>query len=361
MKRNSKVGTFTQFFMTCLFTLLATGFAGIDAASKEKFKAEVIAELPDVPEGIAQDAQGRIYVTVVFTGEVVRLTGKGRHEHIAWLPSYEDRGKGAAVGLEVTAEGNLIVAYVDMQSKYSLLKMKDYDPHVRACKDSTDQTTGVYKIIVATGEVQPLATKAQGWPFCLPDDIAIDRHGNIYVSDLTFSGIWKLSPDGKNVTLFSADRLLQPGEFPTSGHPLGINVVALSNDQKTLYGGTTGTPMVIAIPINEDGTAGQAYRLASGFAPIDGIAVDEAGNIYISEAESDEITVLSPDGKLRITIANRLNAPLHTNTSLLYDKGRLCTTNLGVSSGGAAPKTVVCISGFPRPSDLPSRPRSKPE
>lgn len=44
-------------------------------------------------------------------------------------------------------------------------------------------------------QVTPLATKAEGWPFCYPDDVAIDSSGNVYMTDLTYSGIWEISPD----------------------------------------------------------------------------------------------------------------------------------------------------------------------
>lgn len=338
-----------SFFSMALWAPPATA----PALAHDTVKAEVIAELPGQVEGIAQDSEGRIYVTVVFTGEVVQLDGKGGYKHVAWLPSEEERGRGAAVGLEATATGDLIVAYADMKSRYSLINTGDFGHHNMACKDSTDQLTGIYKVIVKTGEVVPLATKADGWPFCIPDDIAIDGDGNIFVSDLTFSGIWKISPDGKDVQLFSGHRLLQPGEFPVSGHFLGVNVIVFSNDGKTLYAGTDGTPMVLGIPINDDGSAGEIYKIATGFAPIDGIDIDDEGNIYISEASANEITALSPDGEIRITIANRLNAPLHTNTSLLYQNGRLCTSNLGSKPNGEPAKTVVCISNFPKPSDMP--------
>jgi hypothetical protein len=47
--------------------------------------------------------------------------------------------------------------------------------------------------------VTALATKADGWPFCFPHGVAVDSNGNLYMADLTYSAIWKISPDGKKL------------------------------------------------------------------------------------------------------------------------------------------------------------------
>ena len=69
-----------------------------------------------------------------------------------------------------------------------------------ACRDVKVTASGVYKIELATKKVTALATKADGWPFCFPDDVDIDDQGNVYMTDLTYAGIWKISPDGKRST-----------------------------------------------------------------------------------------------------------------------------------------------------------------
>jgi hypothetical protein len=47
------------------------------------------------------------------------------------------------------------------------------DPFHPACRDATVTSSGVYKIDAKTRKVTPLATKAEGWPFCYPDDVAV--------------------------------------------------------------------------------------------------------------------------------------------------------------------------------------------
>ena len=115
--------------------------------------------------------------------------------------------------------------------------------------DATVTSSGVYKIDAKTLKVTPLATKAEGWPFCYPDDVAIDSSGNVYMTDLTYSGIWKISFDGKKVDLWSAHPLLNWSSKPYSGFPLGVNDLVLDKQQKNIYAVTDGDPLVLRIPI----------------------------------------------------------------------------------------------------------------
>ena len=79
-----------------------------------------------------------------------------------------------------------------------------------------------------------------------------------------------------------------------------------------------GNPMVLRIPIKEDGSAGEPQALQpSGYSLLDGVVLDARGNIYVSEMLRNEIWVLSPDGSQRIQIANPTNAPLDNNSSLI--------------------------------------------
>jgi sugar lactone lactonase YvrE len=211
--------------------------------------------------------------------------------------------------------------------------------------------SGVYKIELATKKVTALATKADGWPFCFPDDVDIDDQGNVYMTDLTYAGIWKISPDGKKVEMWSADPLLNWSPQPYSGFPLGVNDLAIAPDGKSVYGVTDGDPMVVKVPINADGSAGKATVVARGFSPFDGITFDDKGNIYVSELLRNELWVLSPDGSKRALVANKKMAPLDSNTSLAWYKGTICTANLGFTrpKPEEADKTIVCIRGYDMP------------
>ena len=163
-----------------------------------QFKAWVMAKLPDTPEGLGVDSHGNLYATLMHIGEVVMLKDDGSYDHIAWVPSKEESGKGDLIGLDLDQSGNIYVAYTG-HSKRDFRKDLG-DPFHPGCRDATVTQSGVYKIDAQTRKVTPLATKADGWPFCYPDDVAIDSSGNVYMTDLTYSGIWKSLPMGQRST-----------------------------------------------------------------------------------------------------------------------------------------------------------------
>ena len=175
--------------------------------------------------------------------------------------------------------------------------------------------------------------------------------GNIYLADLTYAGIWKIRLDG-TVTLWSEHPLLHWSAAPYSGFPLGVNVLVLDAGQRNVYAATSGDPLVLRIPIQPDGSAGEPVVVSRGHSLLDGIALDEEGNIYISEIFRNEIIGLSPDGSRRVVVANKHSAPLDGNASLVIRAGILYVANLGFAHPRwqDADRTVVAIQGFPRPS-----------
>ena len=334
--------------MRALTVLLIIGALSLSGAAKAEYKSWVLAKFDDTPEGLTVDSEGNYYVSLMHSGKIIKLTPDGQQEPIATIPSEANAHKGDVVGIELDKKGNLFVAYKENSPKYEANSL--VDPFHAACRDATVTTSGVYKIELATKKVTALATKADGWPFCFPDDVDIDDQGNVYMTDLTYAGIWKISPDGKKVDLWSGDPLLN---WPHTGYglPIGVNDLAIAPDGKSVYAVTDGDPMVVKAPINADGSAGKAMIVARGYSPFNGIAFDDRGNIYVSEILRNEIWVLSPDGSKRALVANKKMAPLDNNTSLAWYKGVLCTANLGFThpKPAEADKTVVCISGYDMP------------
>jgi sugar lactone lactonase YvrE len=335
--------------LTVLFHLVSCGWflaVAVPPASAQ-FKAWVMAKLPDVPRGLAIDSKGNIYATLLFTGEVVMLKDDGSYDHIAWVPSKEESGKGGLIGLDLDKAGNIYASY-RANPKYDDDDLRN--PFHGACRDATTTRTGLYKIDAKTRQVTALATKADGWPFCFPMDVKIDSQGSVYMADLTYPAIWKISPDGKKVDLWSSHSLLNWPPDSYLGFYLGVSALALDTGEKNIYAVTMGKPAVLRIPIKEDGSAGEPQILSSGYSLLDGVLLDAKGNIYISEILRNEIWVLSPDGSQRLQIANLANAPLDNNTNLVLKWDVLCTSNHGFVEGPEkADRTVVCMKGFPVP------------
>src|SRR5579863_4614667 len=152
--------------------IFSAWFLAAPLPAAAQFKSWVQARLPDIPEGLALDSKGSLYATLVNLGEVVRIKDDGSYDHIAWVPSREESGKGVLLGLDFDKQDNIYVAYT-AHSKIDL-RLDLVDPFHPACRDATVTRSGVYRIDARTKKVSALATKADGWPFCYPDDVAID-------------------------------------------------------------------------------------------------------------------------------------------------------------------------------------------
>ncbi len=333
-----------------LTTLLPIGLEAAAPAfpgAGPQYRSWVMAELPGAPEGLAADGDGKLYATIPKLGAVVRLDEHGGYAPIASVPSAALAGAGRVFGLEADHRGNLYVTYV-----WNYSEQDEEDPHHAHCRDARDTFTGIYRVEIATGRVAPVLTRASGWPGCFPDDVAIDSESNLYVTDLTLSGVWKIEPGGR-YTLWSADPLLQWPPAPYNAIPEGANDLVLDAAGRNLYVATDGDPAIVRIPIRTDGTAGPASIVARDLSPLDGIELDDAGNIYVSEILRSEISVFSPDGAQRLVIATAATAPLVNPTSLVYRHGMLCAANMGWNTH-PEPRTVTCVSGFRTPVPAPA-------
>jgi sugar lactone lactonase YvrE len=306
------------------------------------YKSWTVARLPGAPEGLTQDSSGRLYAAVSTTGEIVRLEAEGKYTRVATVPSRELAKVGRTWGIAFGPDGDLYAAYV-----WHYSEAEEMDAFHLGCRNSKDQYTGVYRVNTKTGTVTPWVTKHDGWSLCFPDDVAVDSAGNVYVTDETLSGIWKITPD-RTFSLWSSHALLQWPPEPFGSLPQGANDLAIAPDGRSIYVVTEGAPMLLRIGINTDGSAAAPVIIARDMSPLDGVALDESGNIFVSEVLRNEIWLYSPDGESRVLVASADTAPLVNPTSLVYRDGVLCTANLGWHIV-PDPRTIVCISGFHRP------------
>jgi sugar lactone lactonase YvrE len=139
-------------------------------------------------------------------------------------------------------------------------------------------------------KVETLADSYDGKPFNNPNDVCLDRAGNIYFTDPqgpekgSVGSIYRYSTGGKLTRLHTGLK-----------YPNGLVV---SPDQKTLYVAETWTRSVVAFDLGRGTLSRQRLVHQFGTPTVDGLAVDEHGRIWVARLDSKSVDVLSVEGKL---------------------------------------------------------------
>jgi gluconolactonase len=179
------------------------------------------------------------------------------------------------------------------------------------------------------GSITVIANSFQGRQLNRPNDVVVKSDGCIYFTDpwtspaapeqwdLTFSGVYRVTPDLGSLTLLIADFIIPNG-------------LAFSPDEKVLYINDSRRGHIRAFDMMPNGTlAKQTYRVFAdlrGSEPgvPDGMKVDTEGNVYCGGAGG--IWIMDPAGK-------QLGRIVH---------GASATTNVGF--GGDDWKTLYFTS-----------------
>lgn len=143
---------------------------------------------------------------------------------------------------------------------------------------------------LANGTVETAAGTFGGAPLNSPNDVIVRSDGTVYFTDPNYAGntqpkqnVFRL-PAGGGALVSIDDTLDKP------------NGIALSPDEKLLYVAVASAKTVRKYSVNPDGTvgAGSTFVTTNGASP-DGIAVDDAGNLYA--ATTDGIEIFTRDGR----------------------------------------------------------------
>lgn len=151
------------------------------------------------------------------------------------------------------------------------------------------------------GKVVTIADKYDGKKLNSPNDVVVKSDGSIYFTDppyglsadfgnpgeqeLPFQGVFRLSADGKNLTLL-ADDFNKP------------NGLAFSPDESILYIDDTDEVHIRAFDVKPDGTIANSRILVdlhdNAEGNVDGMKVDSEGNIYVTSPGG--ISIIDPEG-----------------------------------------------------------------
>jgi sugar lactone lactonase YvrE len=306
--------------VTAVVLPVAVGGAAVSATVVVDYDAA----LGQLPEGVAVDKRGDVFTSLSPLGQVRKVSPDGTESLLAQVVP-PGAGNGV-VGLAVDAPGNVYVAAATL------------DP----------ATSGVYKIARDGSFARLPGTGA----ITFPNGIALDKRGNVYVTDTIGGSVWRVPASGGPATeWFESALLLGDGSF-NFGFPLGANGIAYR--QNEIVVGNTEGARLLRIPINPDGSAGSASVLAEGPAliAVDGVTFDVHGNVWACVIAQSTIVRVSPTGAIT-TVATAADG-LDWASSLAFGKnGDLWVVNFGIGPpGGPGPALLrldVGVKGQPLP------------
>jgi gluconolactonase len=161
------------------------------------------------------------------------------------------------------------------------------------------------------GKLTVLVDRFEGKRLNSPNDLVYRSDGTLFVTDPPF-GLPKFSDDPRKELPFSGVFALYKGQLKLVSADLkGPNGIAFSPEEKYLYVGNWDpeTKVVMRYDVNADATLsnGKVFDMTSapGEDAIDGIKVDQEGNLYVSGPGG--LWIISSAGKHLGTIV----APKH--------------------------------------------------
>jgi sugar lactone lactonase YvrE len=291
-------------------TLVITTVAGNGSPGYSGDGAQAMSAALYDPAGVSADAVGNIYIADDFNGRIRKVTAStGVINTVAGSTSYGGDGGPATRalfyypgGMRVDASGNLYIADT----------INDAIRKVTA-------STGIITTIAGngtccySGDGGP-ATSAQLY---YPNDVALDSSGNIYIADTYNSLVRKVTVATGVITTVAGN-----GTFGYSGdgsaaisaalsYPSGIavdstgNIYIADTDNSVIRKVTAATGIITTIAGNGvagyTGDGGVAMK-ASLDAPYF-VALDGAGNLYISDSGNDVIReVLAGSGVINTVV-----------------------------------------------------------
>jgi sugar lactone lactonase YvrE len=251
----------------------------------------------DWPFGVAVDGAGNVFVADLENNTIRKITSSGVVTTLAGSAGLSGSadGTGAAArfsgpeGVAVDGAGNVFVA----------------DYHNNTIRKITP--SGVVTTLAGTagssGSADGTGAAAR---FNQPRGVAVDGSGNVFVADSYNNAIRKITPNGVVTTLAgtagsygSADGTGATARF---NNPSGVAVDGAGNVFVTDYNNTTIrkiTPTgVVTTLAGSAGLSGSAdgTGAAARFSDPEGVAVDGSGNVLVADWENNTIRKITPTG-----------------------------------------------------------------
>jgi len=344
LPRNTELSRYFRLFLmlacslTCrgqLITSIAGGGTNYSGANGIPGTAAVI----ETPQGVATDSAGNVYYfdvgnyvvrQVNASGVVNTVAGNGMLGY-SLLGGIGDGGPatqagfgpmGIFAGLAVDAAGNLYIS----------------DPgnnRVRKVDTKGIITTFAGGTPIPGGDGGP-ATKAG---LGQPAGLAVDSAGNVYIADFEFGAVRKVNPQGI-ISTYAGGGSGGDGVQATAAAVLGPYGLAFDN-QGNLYiaqalrvrkVNSQGIISTVAGGTNEGYSGNGGLATSAVFFEIVGIAVDNAGNLYIADNGNYQVRVVNSQGIVNAAAGNGKLG--NTGDGGLAADAELIPTGVAVSPSG---------------------------
>jgi gluconolactonase len=171
-----------------------------------------------------------------------------------------------------------------------------------------------------SGKHEIFADRAGDHKLIAPNYAVYDAQGNLYVTD---SGNWKK----QNGYLLKFD---PTGKGEIIGGPFGYaNGLALGVDEKSLWMVESNSNRVFRFELDNGNVVRQeVFAEETGRLP-DGLALDHAGNLYVSCYASDDIHKVTPDGTKSLFAFDPFAILLSRPTNMAFWGDWMYVANLG--------------------------------
>lgn len=298
-----------------LATGSSTAVAQDDATDDGAAALEIVAEFepPALPENIAVDDAGTVYLSMGPSGEIRAVDPTGEEASVATIDTGDE---GLALGITVH-EDALYVANASSES----------------------ETHGIWRVDPA-GEADPERIAPLPADETMPNGIVPDPFVDaaLLVTDHLGGAIWRVPLDGEPEPWLSHESLEPDTDAET---PVGADGLAVYEGDVIVDNLNAGS--VLRVPV-EDGAASEPEPIAQAerLVGADGLTVDADGGIYVAVNAANEVVRVTPDGEIETLVDSGLDFPadVHFGTTSETDS-QLYVANFAYGTFLADPEAAA--------------------
>lgn len=258
--------------VTTAFTVTNTPESTEEACTVAE--ARTVTSSPGGTESVAAAEDGSIYTSELCSGKVFRIDPDGNRSTVATIPYGVDNSLcdvAATLGIAVSDGGDTWVV-VD---------------------SSVPESNGVWHVRPdGSKDLEfPMSPEAAG----IPNDLAFDPEGVLYITESEGGAIWKATPGGVAELWLQTDLLVPP-----EGSFYGANGIAIQDD--AIYATNFGSGTVVKVPVGEDGSPGEPVVIATDLRGPDALDFDVLGDLHAVLASAIQLVRIPPSGDPEIVL-----------------------------------------------------------